>query len=260
MVVGNTGVLLTVHNLKTTTADNEPHYTNPFSTADILFTISSIICALFTAEVVIRLIITGRLVIRLPIDIIDATVVFAIFGVIVWCCIVKPHPFISDVTLLAVYLRLVRLPRLCCGLTSLESIQYRATVAHYQQDESFRQHNLNSMQHRLDINELELQELRQYVYANRSLVPLDCLSHDYGTNSETVDSDQFYRLHNDLQDLRCCPLNEEPDKESGSAEFGEDNLAFNLTCEEKDEDRVQTWIENCIQDTKCDSLPSNVDN
>ncbi|EUB57198.1 hypothetical protein EGR_07947 [Echinococcus granulosus] len=177
MVVGNTGVLLTLHNLKITTADNEPHYTNPFSTADILFTISFIICALFTAEVVIRLLITGRRVIRLPID-------------------------------------------------------YRATVAHYQQDESFRQHNLNSMQHRLDINELELQQLRQYVYANRGLVPPDCLSHDFSTNSETVDSDQFCRLHDDLQDLRCCPLNEEPDEESGSgmSKFSESSYSIMRIC------------------------------
>uniref|UniRef100_A0A0X3PAA2 Uncharacterized protein n=1 Tax=Schistocephalus solidus TaxID=70667 RepID=A0A0X3PAA2_SCHSO len=47
------------------------------------------------------------------------------------------------------------------GLTNQESGKYRQTIAYFQREESFHQHTVNNLQHRLDLNEVEINQLRQ---------------------------------------------------------------------------------------------------
>ena len=72
-------------------------------------------------------------------------------------------------------------------MTSLESSQYKSSVAYYQQERVFDQHNLNSIQHKLEINELQLDQLRQYLNSIQILAPTDYISTDLSAASETFE-------------------------------------------------------------------------
>ncbi|VDD80227.1 unnamed protein product [Mesocestoides corti] len=145
--------------------------------------------------------------------ILDAIFVFGTFIAVIWCSVAKLDPLVSDVVLLAGFLRLIRLPRLCCGLTSVESAQYRATITFYQQDESFHQHSLNILQHRLELSEIELQQLRQFVHTTQGPGSQLCSSRDYSEGSGTTkyywNGAEHETLGLRLQNLRKVPLSEE---------------------------------------------------
>ncbi|VDN15978.1 unnamed protein product [Dibothriocephalus latus] len=46
-------------------------------------------------------------------------------------------------------------------MTNRESGKYRQTIEYFQREESFHQHTVNNLQHRLDLNEVEISRLRQ---------------------------------------------------------------------------------------------------
>nr|VZI07613.1 unnamed protein product [Spirometra erinaceieuropaei] len=98
---------------------------------------------------------------RSPLEVLDAVVVFAQICVIIVLTLTKVNIVICDGCLFLSLLRLMRLPRLCFGLTNRESGKYRQTIAYFQREESFHQHTVNNLQHRLDLNEVEISQLRQ---------------------------------------------------------------------------------------------------
>ncbi|VUZ42328.1 unnamed protein product, partial [Hymenolepis diminuta] len=175
--------------------------------------------------------------------ILDAISVLLVFSGTIWCSIVKAKPIVSDIVLLLVYLRLVRIPRLCCGLTSLESVKYRGTIAYLQHNETFHQHNLNSLQHKLDITEMEMQQLCQYIY---TLQQPETARLDYASNSAITDSEiQSFRFNSDRRIFIGQPFHEETEEGISSAEFCEENSALQLEEEEHGNERIKKWIENC---------------
>uniref|UniRef100_A0A5K3EM72 Ion_trans domain-containing protein n=1 Tax=Mesocestoides corti TaxID=53468 RepID=A0A5K3EM72_MESCO len=269
--VGDIGVILILHHTKTKefgivslAISNQHYYANPYTVADILLIITSVISGLSVLEVIIRFFIIGRRVLRFPIDILDAIFVFGTFIAVIWCSVAKLDPLVSDVVLLAGFLRLIRLPRLCCGLTSVESAQYRATITFYQQDESFHQHSLNILQHRLELSEIELQQLRQFVHTTQGPGSQLCSSRDYSEGSGTTkyywNGAEHETLGLRLQNLRKVPLSEEFEgdgltSEVTSASLGEENPAFEGGCGTNTDDACRRleqcgmWVQNCTTDT-----------
>ncbi|KAM7539839.1 hypothetical protein Aperf_G00000026099 [Anoplocephala perfoliata] len=172
------------------------------------------------------------------------------FAGVVWCSVSKTHPIISDAVLLLVYLRLVRLPRLCCGLTSLDSDRYRASVVYLRQEGTFQQHNLNSMQHKLDMNELELLHIRQYIYSLQRVLPTDGSSQDCLSNSEITSAEHLFRIPGNHYNFRGQTLHEESGGGSHSGASGGENLALQLGVETNGNQRVKSWIESCALNEK----------
>ncbi|BHF58211.1 hypothetical protein SprV_0100116100 [Sparganum proliferum] len=105
---------------------------------------------------------------RSPLEVLDAVVVFAQICVIIVLTLTKVNIVICDGCLFLSLLRLVRLPRLCFGLTNRESGKYRQTIAYFQREESFHQHTVNNLQHRLDLSEMEISQLRQAFQASQA--------------------------------------------------------------------------------------------
>lgn len=61
----------------------------------------------------------GSEVLYFVVQILDALVVFGVFGALIWCTVSGVNPLIADTILLFSFLRLLRLPSLCCGKQSL---------------------------------------------------------------------------------------------------------------------------------------------
>uniref|UniRef100_A0A0X3PSE5 Uncharacterized protein n=3 Tax=Schistocephalus solidus TaxID=70667 RepID=A0A0X3PSE5_SCHSO len=137
------------------------YYTNTWKIDQILFLAGTCLSGLFSMEVSIRIIYLRKRFAQSPLEVVDSIFVFVQICAVIVLTIIKANIVICDACLCLSLFRLVRLPRLCFGLTNQESGKYRQTIAYFQREESFHQHTVNNLQHRLDLNEVEINQLRQ---------------------------------------------------------------------------------------------------